>query len=465
MGKRLLYTVSCPDPRGDITYRLPQAYFSTVIAHGAPPVGARDCAVFFLTRILYEKLEYSRVLEIDLSDAPLPGASPFWDDYVSISSSIRENRDSDGVLVVYWEQGTSYVFAYYSPSRHLLITVDLVHDPSFAPQFQRLMDLLGLKPRFEVPEDEESAPTWGADPEFEVWDPEEGQVVYAGNVIEEVRQYGTDAYIGLDGARDVAEVRFPRPFRRPELLVEAFYEAVTEWEEETGYRACLSGHVYPIGFHIHIGAPEGEVLAGDIHEAIREIDRRVGYALDLSGDARGYYRRRCAYELKIHGVEYRTPPAALLADPEVAVMYLESIRRIVEGGRAVWGLSRKIKDLEELVRSGQPFGLHCEILRLSPQSVHLDRDYIFSPTFRRVAREITLPFRLRIFGWAVRRGDIVTCPRLAQAFGWRMADGYYCDGRTGYCPNHAIGLPYSIRTSNDAAEITRLFEEVQQCVS
>jgi len=477
MEKLLTVKRASPGLDPDMVYAEPRAFFRHVMAHNRLELSWRNTATFFFMSVYDHNgnsyTAYDHYLgvhfghEIDLGIGPVSSAA-FWDDTITLSSILHHPKDTNSPnVVVYMTTADTHErrpVAVYFPNQHLLAAVDFVHDTTYRQFFMRMMEALGIQPEYPeyVADGEEGSITWGADPEFEVWDPRRGRVVYAADVIGNGFSYPC-ARIGLDGAQDVAELRYSFPLEDPEDIVRIFYETVRDWEDETGYRACLSGHEYPIGCHVHIGAPDGYALEGSIHRAIVEIDRRVGYVLGLSGRARGLYRERAAYETKVYGFEYRTPPSAILADYDTAVMFLKSIQRIIDGGKAMWGLSRKLSELRELVESGEPFGLDCEILEREPCRVICDPGFDFSATFRAIAGNFCVSREVQLFGYARERGLITNCPSLARAMGWGRT---YSPGacRGGWC---RIGLPWEIRVSENTDDIITLLEnvvaEVEEC--
>jgi hypothetical protein len=78
----------------------------------------------------------------------------------------------------------------------------------------------------------------------------------------------------------------------------------------------VAGNVYPLGGHIHVGVGTEFCPPSGL---LRLLDDFLGRpTLSMSGLARGSYGREAAWEAKPWGFEYRTPPAAIFANPQIA---------------------------------------------------------------------------------------------------------------------------------------------------
>jgi hypothetical protein len=295
--------------------------------------------------------------------------------------------------------------------------------------------------------------TIGGDPEFEAWDPSAGCVVLPPSRHEHVDDTGD---IGLDGARTVAELR-PYAANDPEALYRRIRTLADRWEQITGLRVCLSGHRYPAGCHIHIGASYPHQLVGDWEAFIKDLDLVLGGLVKLSGQARGKYRVRRAYRAKAWGVEYRSLPAAILAFPELALWCFRTALAVAKGEQppkrdTATGLA--VKRLREAVRTGDPFTWDLRRLEkklavtLSPRDTWSDgwRRWLFDLQ-PRLARQ-----PIHFFGMAEWRGLATNWWRLAEMTGWAL----YQDVEAPNAPEGAfpVGLPYAVRTQQSPDPLT-----------
>jgi len=172
--------------------------------------------------------------------------------------------------------------------------------------------------------------TLGGDPEFEVVDPESGEIIPAKD-IPLFKEGDVNFPIGTDGDSYIAELR-PLPAYSEEEYVSNFLTLAKRVSEE-GVLLCTKGDMYPLGGHIHIGSPEGrivKVLRNEVQSFVRALDDFVGRVILLtSGKARGGYKSLMAYRIKNYGWEYRTPPASYYADPEMVRIVYKLVKNIV----------------------------------------------------------------------------------------------------------------------------------------
>jgi len=172
--------------------------------------------------------------------------------------------------------------------------------------------------------------TLGGDPEFEVVDPKSGEIIPATRIPLFV-EGGLSGQIGLDKEYAIAEFR-PAPAYSPEEYVSNFLTLV-ERVRETGILLSTKGDLYPLGGHIHVGSPDGQiarVLKDEAESFVRALDDFVGRVLlPTSGKGRGGYYGLFAYKYKSYGWEYRTPPASFYADPEMVRIVYKLTRAIV----------------------------------------------------------------------------------------------------------------------------------------
>jgi hypothetical protein len=291
----------------------------------------------------------------------------------------------------------------------------------------------------------------GADPEWEAWDPRSRYIVrpmLAGAFDAE------DGSVGVDGSGLVPEAR-PDPTDDPYELYARIVRLMREWETRTRCRACLSGHTYAIGCHIHVGAPSDCVLDGHLYRYVVHLDRRVGDLVRLSGRARGGYASRREWRYQPHGLEYRTLPSCILALEDVAV-WVFAVAYAFATGRTPPRRSKRVTSaisaIADAVQAGTPFGFGLVDLRtLSvPACVDLSddywcvewRDWAFTVSVRAIRP-------VRLFGYAATRGNITNDSWIAEQLGWEYVD----DPRNG-----DIGLPRSARLEMDE-RVARVLEQ------
>jgi len=172
--------------------------------------------------------------------------------------------------------------------------------------------------------------TLGGDPEFEVVDPESGEIIPATKVSLFV-EGGLSGQIGLDQEYAIAEFR-PAPAYSEEEYVENFLALVERVKEEK-VLLCTKGDLYPLGGHIHVGSSDDQIiktLKGEVESFVRVLDDFVGRVLlPTSGRGRGGYYGLFAYKYQPYGWEYRTPPASFYADLEMVRITYKLVKGLV----------------------------------------------------------------------------------------------------------------------------------------
>jgi len=175
----------------------------------------------------------------------------------------------------------------------------------------------------------------GGDPEFEVVDLTEEEVIPAYEVdVFERGSHNPFSKIGTDGDSAIAEIR-PNPCRTPEEYVREFEGILKDLKRKVPWvDLSVDGDVYPLGGHIHVGADDAlvrETLQANVGVFIEALDDFVGRVLlPTSGAARGMYAALSAYEEKPYGWEYRTPPASIYGDMEVLRITYKLTKGLVE---------------------------------------------------------------------------------------------------------------------------------------
>jgi hypothetical protein len=218
-------------------------------------------------------------------------------------------------------RGQNVLIGLYLPDKNILIVGDWSHSVygvNYATHlFESVITRLDLLPMKKEVVRKRRRPrvsiTLGSDPEFELINVSTGQVIYAsGKLRSSSTQKGG---IGVDGAGSQVELR-PLPAPTPEeavsnlkVLIERFYQL------HPNYDLSVAGHRFPLGGHIHIGV--GQTYEPPL-ALLKMLDDFIGEpTLNLSGRARGIYKRLGAKESKRWGFEYRTAPSVIFVTPEI----------------------------------------------------------------------------------------------------------------------------------------------------
>lgn len=225
----------------------------------------------------------------------------------------------------------------YLPEHETFLLSDWTHTNLGARVGARLMEqlieIVGLEP---LPPPDESAGikpvkvTVGCDPEFElVRIGVEPVFVAACNVISEPGGGGGE--LGVDGAGTPIEVR-PRASEDPAEVVRSIRSIFERFARRyPTYDGSPVGEKHPVGGHIHIGV--GRPWDPPM-EVVQVLDDFIGRSFKkLNGPARcddSFYGRLGDVRTQPHGFEYRTPPAAIFAEPRVAEIVLKLARNLVD---------------------------------------------------------------------------------------------------------------------------------------
>lgn len=207
----------------------------------------------------------------------------------------------------------------YDKLYHSLYCSDWTHFGDYREIVKHILELLAQKFNWKkqnIKKDRKKkiTITLGCDPEFELY---KGEQLIRPSTI---GISSLDGKIGSDGAGDQLELR-PSPEQKVDKLVNNIRELIKKVVLD--YKVSLkdSGDNYPLGGHIHIG---GITPTGDV---IKLLDDLIGkLTINLSGYARGSYKRLGAIEIKPWGFEYRTPPAAIFHCPKVLKIILKLIK-------------------------------------------------------------------------------------------------------------------------------------------
>ena len=164
--------------------------------------------------------------------------------------------------------------------------------------------------------------TLGADPEFELV--VGGRVVSASNILrEDVWLPWGD--IGVDRTGYPLELR-PCPSKSARGLVTNVGRLLLAVPKvvRSGYPSTMC-ELYAIGGHIHIGG----IKKGELQTVVYAIDDALGdifHSLNPEARVRQGYGTRKDWRSQSWGVEYRTPPAAIWAHPQVAITFVGAIK-------------------------------------------------------------------------------------------------------------------------------------------
>lgn len=224
-------------------------------------------------------------------------------------------------FVINHEQLGLMTIAQYMPETNVLWTCDMSHNNRFNDSFKALWDILvaGYLKEFKPIEKPPNVEIMlGADPEFEVLN--DGCIIMCPTTVVKGSFDNTRLVeaVGTDGARTQIELR-PKPAKTPEQLVE---NIKILFENINHYHISAKGQGYPVGGHIHFGLVHKTGLPKKLpctQDFIKLIDYFLGKIfVPLSGCARGEYARLTGYREQPHGFEYRSLPAAVFENPEIA---------------------------------------------------------------------------------------------------------------------------------------------------
>jgi hypothetical protein len=422
-------------------------YFGVVIAHDrADP--SRPDAAFCYCGVPSGRFRYRDTVVV--TDLPEPGPC-FFDDQGGVRSQrwVEDPRLGEWVRIVVADGSSLEIAGFYNPATHTLVATDWVHDERSAAAIHHIAAVMGWQQKRGL-EDPPGEILLGADPEWEAWDPRCREVVRP-DPHEDC--FSCDEYgeVGIDGSGDVPEAR-PKPTSDPAELYWRIKMLALEWEHRTKKRVCLAGHQYPIGAHIHVGAEDGYQLEGPFQKFVDAVDSRVGFLLNLSGDARGEYRQRRAWRLQSYGLEYRTLPSAVLALEDLAIWAIRVIHAIAKGENPP-EQDQKIRDsfhaVLRAVKSKRPFSFELENLEEAAARPELILRDEWAREWQAWASELNSSGRVLrdalLFGFAENRGDVTNDDAIAQAQGWGLIAYEHPSSI-----RPAIGLPRSVRVAWDA---------------
>lgn len=312
-------------------------YFWVFAAHSSfYNLYGRDIAMFYCCRLPNEDSLRKKGFEVERIDIPAKVSDRIFYDMREREFDLHR-IPSQKVTCIYVNNEISGI--YFSKNR-ILVATDWTHNVSCIETLKQLLPYLSkiFKRRSKlIPKPLEV--TFGADPEFELL--ANGKVISADGVISGGTSYND--YIGRDGAGSQVEIR-PAPSSSLSKFITNFRSILKEFSERyPGYSLGAQGNIYPLGGHIHLSVPPNR-------DIIALLDSWIGkLVIDLSGNARGSYKRLSAYETKPWGFEYRTPPAAVFLNPRVLYAVLKIIKTILKAYFTVEGVALE-PSLEEIAR-------------------------------------------------------------------------------------------------------------------
>jgi len=317
-------------------------YFWVVVGHGSSDfnkVYRRDAASFYTYNIpSVEELE-ERGFSVEQVNFSLTVGDSIFFDIKRVSFPIELYKPQK----VFYIKVNGRVAGLYFTRNRVLVATDWTHNSACLEAFKKLLPKLSeiFKKR------EKKAPKFtprfcfGADPEFELVDRRDRCIVSASVVI----SGGTSVNdkIGVDGSGSQVELR-PEPSENINKFLSNVKSVLKEFVHSYPYYSLsVKGDSYPLGGHIHVSiSPDTQVL--------KLLDNWVGgRVIDLSGGARGSYKRLSAYETKSWGFEYRTPPAAIFLSPDVLKAVLVIMKGVLKayfnGGVALYPGEEEVKRL------------------------------------------------------------------------------------------------------------------------
>lgn len=278
-------------------------YFWVVVGHGSSDFNKlfrRDVASFYTYDVpSVEELE-RRGFSVEQVNFSILKRSEIFFDIKRVVFPIDLFKPQK---VFYIKVNDRVAGVYFSRSR-VLVATDWTHDSSCIKMLKELLPKLStiLKKKGKQVPRPIPVLTFGADPEFELVDRTTRWIVPASEVI----SGGTSINdkIGCDGSGSQVELR-PDPSSNINKFLLNFKSVLKDFVAKYPYYSLLAqGDIFPLGGHIHISISPNEKI-------LKLLDNWIGErVVDLSGSARGSYKRLSAYESKPWGFEYRTPPAS-----------------------------------------------------------------------------------------------------------------------------------------------------------
>lgn len=170
----------------------------------------------------------------------------------------------------------------------------------------------------------------GMDPEFEMFGPR-GAILPGADIMGGHLEWGGIGYDGGGGSS--AEFR-PKANASPAELINNLHQLFKQFKiMNTGRQLGVKGDRYPLGSHIHFGFREGREAAESEYctNFLMLLDYFLGKPfLDLSGEARGAYKRLTTNRSQNWGIEYRPLPSAIFINRDIASAVFEAAHKVAK---------------------------------------------------------------------------------------------------------------------------------------
>jgi len=365
---------------------------------------------------------------------------------------------------------------YYCKDINVLVATDWTHIWSERNEeiVREILEKIGAHKISERGKKRKIALTIGSDPEFELI--EADKILYASKYFA-----GTDSdtEIGVDGAGDQVELR-PRPSSNVEQHIRHVYELIKKFAELDRFDLSTKGDIYPLGGHIHVGGVE------PTKDVLTLLDDFLGvHVINLSGNARGSYKRLSAYEKKPYGFEYRSCPAAIFHNRRILRISLKIVKNVLEKliNKGSITYNYPVQD-EDYYRHAKLTAAEYKYFKWfienyrskladqtllyawrvrkgnKPKPIYnltISDNDTFSDQIRQALLAIPERFRLRkniyIFGLHERRGNVYTFP---TKLGGRTSAFDPCVFET----KVSVGIAYQTRITTDEKIIKRLLRDL-----
>jgi hypothetical protein len=317
-------------------------YFWVVVGHGSSDfnkVYRRDAASFYTYNIpSVEELE-GRGFSVEQVNFSLRIRDSIFFDIKRVSFPMELYKPQK----VFYIKVNDRVAGVYFTRNRVLVATDWTHNSVCIEALKELLPRLSgiLKKRGKQVPKFTPKFCFGADPEFELVDRRSRCIVLADEVI--MGGTSVNDKIGVDGAGSQVELR-PDPSGNINRFILNVKSVLKDFVHSYPYYSLsVKGDRYPLGGHIHVSIPPDAWV-------LKLLDNWVGsHVIDLSGEARGSYKRLSAYEVKPWGFEYRTPPAAIFLKPDVLKAVLVIMKGVLKayfnGGVALYPVEEEIKRL------------------------------------------------------------------------------------------------------------------------
>lgn len=212
---------------------------------------------------------------------------------------------------------------FYCNKNNVFCCGDITHDGGQSVHIQAIISAMVEHGYLKVlnGKDKKTTVMLGADPEMETLI--NGELVSAFDLPQLCNR--DKAYISHDGHTQPQRELRPDPAETPEELVENIRDLI-KISSFFGENLSVMGRELPLGGHIHIGnvAPNPEIIS--------VLDYFLSPFNEFNSSTRNSskYGKKGDVRVQPHGFEYRTPPAAWLLTPMLALKTLQLTQNVVE---------------------------------------------------------------------------------------------------------------------------------------